>query len=209
MEQERMPGRRGDSTRAALLAAAGELLEESGMEAVTLRAVGERAGVSRQAPYRHFADKEALLSVLAAGYFRRLRDGVDEAAAAAGDGALARLDAMSLAYVRFAVGSPHRYRLMFGPEMRASLHPEVHEGARALGERYVLTIGEGQRGREITGDDPLEVASLLYAVSHGAVDLALAGHLQKAGSMGDPHGLIRRLLALLGTVPHAPPRSAP
>ncbi|HEX7170798.1 MAG TPA: helix-turn-helix domain-containing protein, partial [Rubrobacter sp.] len=54
-------------TRSALLGAAAGLLEGRGIEAVTLRAVGERAGVSRQAPYKHFADKEALLSVLAGG----------------------------------------------------------------------------------------------------------------------------------------------
>ena len=57
-------GTRGKNTRAALLGAAAGLLEGHGLEAVTLRAVGERAGVSRQAPYKHFADKEALLSVL-------------------------------------------------------------------------------------------------------------------------------------------------
>jgi AcrR family transcriptional regulator len=63
---------RSKDTRSALLGAAAGLLEEFGIGAVTLRAVGERAGVSRGAPYKHFADKEALLSVLAAGYFGRL-----------------------------------------------------------------------------------------------------------------------------------------
>ncbi len=53
-----------------MLDAAAGLLEEGGLGAVTLRAVGERVGVSRQAPYNHFADKATLLSVLAARYLR-------------------------------------------------------------------------------------------------------------------------------------------
>src|SRR4028118_763436 len=76
--------RRGD-TRVALLEAAAGLLEGGGVGAVTLRAVGERAGVSRQAPYNHFADKGVLLSVLAANYLGRL----GEAMAEAGRGAAA------------------------------------------------------------------------------------------------------------------------
>src|SRR5918999_542863 len=78
--------RRAVDTRAALLGAAAGLLEGHGMAAVTLRAVGERAGVSRQAPYKHFADKEELLSVVAAGYFDRVGGEVAEAAGAAGGG---------------------------------------------------------------------------------------------------------------------------
>src|SRR3712207_9263887 len=80
---------RGDTpgdTRGALIRAAAGLLEERGMAAVTLRSVGERAGVSRQAPYRHFADKAELLSVVAAGYFERVGEEVAGGGGAAGGG---------------------------------------------------------------------------------------------------------------------------
>lgn len=52
-------------TRRALLDAAAELLDLGGPEAVTLREVGARAGVSRGAPYRHFADKDSLPTAVA------------------------------------------------------------------------------------------------------------------------------------------------
>ena len=52
-------------TRDALIRAASELLNAGGPDAVTLRAVGARAGVSRGAPYGHFDDKEHLLTQLA------------------------------------------------------------------------------------------------------------------------------------------------
>lgn len=190
------PVRRGD-TRALLLAAADALLQEGGLAAVTLRAVGERAGVSRQAPYRHFTDKVDLLSELAADYFRRLRADVDAASGDGFDAPLDRLERMTSAYVQFSLASPHRYRLMFGPEVRASLHAEVHAEARALGERFVNAVAAGQAAGVLVGDEPLELARLLYATSHGAVDLALAGHIKEGEPENDPASLIRLLLGRL------------
>ena len=61
------------ATRRALLDDAGELLDCGGPDAVTLREVGARAGVSRGAPYRHFANKESLLTAVAAEGWERLR----------------------------------------------------------------------------------------------------------------------------------------
>jgi AcrR family transcriptional regulator len=54
------------ATRRALLDAAADLLDTGGPDAVTLRAVGARAGVTRGAPYRHFPDKDSLLTAIAA-----------------------------------------------------------------------------------------------------------------------------------------------
>jgi AcrR family transcriptional regulator len=62
------------ATRRALLGAAAELLDSGGPDAVTLREVGARAGVSRGAPYRHFADKEHLLTAVAAESWERIGD---------------------------------------------------------------------------------------------------------------------------------------
>ena len=64
------------STRARLIEAAAALLEEGGPGAVTLREVGRRVGVSHNAPYKHFADKEDLLAAVAAAELRRGREGV-------------------------------------------------------------------------------------------------------------------------------------
>jgi AcrR family transcriptional regulator len=60
--------------RVALVRVAMELLEESGETALSLRAVARRAGVSPAAPYRHYADREALISAVAAVGYRELAD---------------------------------------------------------------------------------------------------------------------------------------
>ena len=173
------------------------MLEGGGIDAVTLRAVGERAGVSRQAPYKHFADKEALLSVLAAGYFERFGLEMFGAADEAGDDPLLRLEAMGTAYVRFALENPHRYRLMFGEKTQRSPHPEVHEAAHALYEGFVRAIVDCQEAGGLPDGDPGELAALMYATSHGAVDLALAGQAQESKGLDDPTAQLRLLLSHL------------
>ena len=99
--------------RAALLEAAGKMLEASGPEALSLRGVARKLGVSHNAPYRHFATRDDLLAALAAEGFRSLGEATLKARSATvpGDNAV---NWMGLAYIGFALKNPARYRLMFG-----------------------------------------------------------------------------------------------
>src|SRR5213075_1047621 len=108
---------------AALLRAAGRTLEKRGIGALSLRETARRAGVSHNAPYRHFPDREALLAALAAQGFAML--GSEQKSSAATGG----LRAMGEAYVRFALAHPQRFRLMFGGQMRFAKHPALREVA--------------------------------------------------------------------------------
>ncbi|MEJ2173944.1 MAG: helix-turn-helix domain containing protein, partial [bacterium] len=58
--------------RFEILRAAGEILEEQGVAGLSLREAARRAGVSHNAPYRHFADRDVLLAALAAEGFAQL-----------------------------------------------------------------------------------------------------------------------------------------
>lgn len=181
-------------TRAELARVAGDLLEERGIDAVTLRAVGERAGVSRTAPYRHFADKEGLLAAVAAADFVRL----GAVMAAAGRGALdplARVEAMGTAYVRFGLEEPARYRLLFGQELRSREHPDLQEAAlaRTFGP-FAAAVADAQAAGALPGDDSAALTAALWAAAHGAIELTLAGHLTPAKGVGDPVALMRQLL---------------
>jgi AcrR family transcriptional regulator len=178
-----------------LLEAAAGLLEEGGLGAVTLRAVGKRAGVSRQAPYNHFADKATLLSVLAARYLERLGERMAEAAGGAGEDPFEGLGATMEAYVRFALASPSRYRLI-GQEM-SGFHREVHEAAQAVHARFVRKVAACQEAGELPGGDPVELAAILFATTHGAVELTLSGHAEEEKGLGNPTELVRGLLARL------------
>ena len=102
--------------RQTLIAAALAAIEHDGAEALSLRELAESAGVSRAAPYRHFADRDDLLAAVAARGFEDLNVGYEAALAAPGDGA-SRLRAASHVYMDFAERRPGLFRLMFQSDL--------------------------------------------------------------------------------------------
>src|ERR1700722_10555526 len=109
--------------REALLQGAIRVIAEVGPAAFTLREVARRAGVSHNAPYRHFRDKDALLSTVAAQGFRELTAGMIQAGARRGS-ALERLKESGLAYVTFAIRKPEHFTVMFDSPVCDSKDPE-------------------------------------------------------------------------------------
>src|SRR5215468_1280918 len=107
---EKRPYHHGD-LRHALVRSALEILSEAGVGGLSLRAAARRARVSAMAPYRHFADKEALLAAVAEYGFRELATWLTAATATAAD-PRAGLAALGVAYVLFACDQPNLFKLM-------------------------------------------------------------------------------------------------
>lgn len=158
------------STRDALVDAAAQLLDEGGPGAVTLREVGHLAGVSHNAPYKHFTSKEALLAAVAARELRR------QSAAAA---AATTLQSVLHGYVEWALAHPERFRLVFGSWSAGSA--ELAAAAETARAALIALAAEEQRAGRLPPGDPERLAALLQALAHGAVALALAGHLSADG----------------------------
>ncbi len=174
------------STGSLLTRVAGELLEEEGLEAVTLREVGRRAGLSRSAAYRHFSSKEGLLAAVAAADLRALRASV-EAAAAGSRSSVRRVERMLTAYLAFAREHPQRYRLIYSPNMRERRDPDLETAAREAVEAFAAGVKEAVEAGELPPGDPRELAALLVSTAHGAADLDRIGHLtdEKWGTDAD------------------------
>ena len=167
------PYHHGD-LRAALLKAAGKLLEADGPEALSLRDIARRLGVSHNAPYRHFATREALLGAIATEGFRELGTAMASAAQSAGGGT-DRLDRMGMAYIAFALERPQRFRLMFGGAKGQS--PELDASAKAA----FMALG-GAAGTRF-GSTPNLAAVRAWAFVHGIAHLLLDKQI-KAVLMG-------------------------
>ena len=175
--------------RSALVAAALELLAEAGPDALSLRAVARQAGVSAMAPYRHYADKEALLAAVATHGFEGLH-----AALAAADAAVPperALTEQAVAYVRYALANPALFRLMFGPR-QAGAHPELS----AAGEAAYAVLS--QRVADQTPESADRDARTLgcWSLVHGLASLFLDGRISE-GSPAAADTSVRRVAAAL------------
>jgi len=109
--------------RQELLDASIAIIAEQGIEAMSLRDVARRAGVSPAAPYHHFESKDALLNAIAHDGFAELSRVMLEAREAAAPEPTARLRAIGAAYVRFARERPAYFHVMF----RRSPWPKSHD----------------------------------------------------------------------------------
>jgi AcrR family transcriptional regulator len=155
--------------RAALVRAAMELLEESGETGLSLRAVARRAGVSAAAPYRHYADREALVSAVAAVGYRELAERL--AAAHPSPSTPEQLASVAIAYVRFALERPALFRMMFGEPCDRDNDERV--AATATVSHYVRAIVE----RTFPHADAEALATAIWALVHGLAFLHLDGKL--------------------------------
>lgn len=137
--------------RAAVLSAAWKLVEKEGLAGLSVREAARRAGVSHNAPYRHFADREALLAALVAEGFEQLNAALENRAGRE----------LGEAYVAFALESPERFRLMFS-----------RAGARNdLQARFANSFGH-------LGAEAAAAGAAAWSLVHGLASLALQGQLE-------------------------------
>src|SRR5581483_2004496 len=177
-----------------LVAAAAELLDGGGPAAVTLRDVGRRAGVSHNAPYKHFASKQDLLAAVAS----RELDRQSRAMAAAKDRGrpVEAIRRLMHGYIRWARAYPQRFRLTFGPWSRGS--EELAETAARSRAGLIAIARSAQQAGQLPGGNPERIAYLILSLAHGAADLAIAGHLSAGGKgAADPEMLVDDLLAMM------------
>ncbi|MFZ3562351.1 TetR/AcrR family transcriptional regulator [Streptomyces sp. BH055] len=159
--------------RAACLRAARELLEEDGSAALSMRAVARRAGVSPTAPYRHFEDREALVSAVASEGYRELAEQL--LAAHPSPVTPNELAEIAVAYVRFALDHPALFRAMFAEPCDPANEERV--AATAAITDYVRDTVR----RAVPGADPDTLWTPVWALVHGLAFLHLDGKFDAAG----------------------------
>lgn len=192
--KEKQPYHHGD-LRAALIAAALKLIDQHGVKGFTLKDAARIAGVSIAAPYRHFADKEALLLAIQQEGFAAFA----AALAASRDPAATPKDQLielGVDYLHFALSYPAHIQVMFG--MVGGPKPQQPQQAPAGMTGYELLV------EAVTALDPQvpedlqhDLVLACWSIVHGFAMLQLDGALEATGSTGDPESQLRRMLARL------------
>ena len=158
--------------RSALLSATAALLDDVGVEALSLREVSRRAGVSHAAAYNHFRDRAALLRAFVDAAFADFAAALFRARDAADD-PLDALRRIGIAYVVFAHENRARFKLMFRPELTGLRTPDDPAGSPAF-DVLVEGIDAALRAGRIAGD-PETLVRASWAIVHGLAALVVDG----------------------------------
>lgn len=159
--------------RGELLAAAMDILDENGVEAVTVREVARRVGVTHAAPANHFADRRALLTALAAGIFETLADGIARRLANAGVRHEARIRTFADTIVAFGLAHPHRFRLLWRRDCVDDTDDALQTAMDAIYDRLVAELSAAPSPRASAETR----AIALWSMVQGYVCMRLDGNL--------------------------------
>ena len=172
--RRRAPRGGGAALRGEVLQAAMDLLAESGdVNAVSLRAVAQRVGVSVPAIYLHFADKQALLDAVCDAVFTALHTRLLAVSEQSQD-CFEVLRLQGIAYVEFALENPEHYRII----MMQRPEPTAGEDAAAFvaGGAFIHLVASVQRciDEGVFTGDPVPLAMQLWAATHGVAALLIS-----------------------------------
>lgn len=165
--------------RNALIQAGLELLAEGGVQELDLRKVARRAGVSHAAPYRHFADKQALIAAINEEGFHRLAEQIRATLREVSDEPFEQLLGVALAYVRFAQEHPWLMREMYsGLTIEREAFASLHTASKAVYQLYTEVVRRGQERGKIVDGDPAALAGVLWSVLHGLAMLIIENQMR-------------------------------
>lgn len=167
------------STGDRLVEAAAALLDDGGEAAVTLRAVAKAVGVSHNAPYRHFADRAALLAAVAELDFEALT-GAFTSIDRSGRKPLAKVKSVLDAFVVYGETYPARYRLLFSDPHIASRGGTLEAAALRSFSAFAKIIAAAQASGDISAAIPTaKLTGLVFATVHGLLDLQAGGRMRE------------------------------
>ena len=182
-EPKKAPTYHHGDLKAALRVEAERILVERGVAEVGLREVARALGVSHNAPYRHYANREALLAEIAAGGFQRL-DALYAQAIAPTD-PTARITAIGHMYLRFALAEPAVFRLMMGKDLAKPQYVAL----KAAADGVFATVRDEVLAAGVPAPAVAETLAL-WSMVHGLAVLLLDDRIEEHGGPIDPFDVV-------------------
>jgi AcrR family transcriptional regulator len=180
--------------RARLCAVAQHRFATEGRDAVSMRQLADALGCSPMTPYRYFHNKDEILAAVRTAAFDRFAEALEQAAAQAGGDLRAAGQAVGEAYVRFALGDPDGYRLMFDlTQPHPDRYPELVRASTRARRTMSASLERLVRAGVFHGDPEL-LGFAFWAGMHGLVMLHLAGKLPAERDFETIRGELMRLL---------------
>lgn len=183
----------------ALIAVTIEIIEERGVEYLSVREAAKRAGVSPGAPFQHFSSKTALLTAVAEQAMGRLTQAFAAAKSKAdANKPLAMLEGMGRSYMQWALANPTHFEII---NSRTLIDFEASDSLRmqnaAIRQRMVELLTQArERGQLIEGLDLNHVVLTARALVYGLARMAIDGHFHRWHPSESPPQAMRKALRL-------------
>lgn len=162
----------------ALIRAGVEILSKEGTEALSLRRVAERAGVSHSAPYSHFPDKQSLIAAISTEGFKQLYAELDAAVSVHPEDARRQLQEGAWAYVQFAMNNTDTFKIMFsGVLEKEKEYPDFVEISHKTFQRVTDVVRACQAAGILRAEPPEMMAVAVWGQVHGIISLMLEGQI--------------------------------
>jgi AcrR family transcriptional regulator len=184
------------TTDRRLVLAATALLDFGGEDAVTLRAVGHAAGISHNAPYKHFKSRDALLAAVATADFAMITEAFGAARQSSAAPAAKLMNALQVV-IDFSVEHPARYRLLFSDPAIAAQKGELERTAFAAFGEFIGLVEECQVAQALPGVPNTTLAGLLFATMHGLIALKASGRMHPEKGLTGVRSSLELLIDLL------------
>ena len=185
-----------NDTKNILLRVTRELIDNNGIEAVSMRTVGKNAGLSRTALYRHFNNKESLLAAIVVEDFIMLGESIKKLEQTAGK-PKQLLFKILIAYYDFAINNSEHYKLMFNTKWDKIKYPEIKQSAYKIFEKVSLVISKVIPDKQSNKKMLIKKTAILYAFIYGLAGLHLNEHNEVSKGLDDIKVLINHMLDAL------------
>lgn len=182
-----------------MVEAALKLIAKHGPRGFSLSEAARLAGVSVGAPYRHFVNKEALFSVVAAQGFVELCERIEGAAKTSPDDPRKRVIAIGMAYVRFAVERPSHFQVMFDSAIHRRKDSALDVPAERAYQILAQTVHEAAAKKDVRSEETLTAAT--WALMHGHAMFAMDESFTNMEFKTPPDTLVHDSFELLMKTP--------
>ncbi|MDQ0061648.1 TetR/AcrR family transcriptional regulator [Paenibacillus harenae] len=181
-----------NDTKQKLIQITRQMIDDQGIDAISMRELGKEMNLSRSAMYRHFKNKEDLLAAIVAENFEMLTGNISKIIESVND-PRKLLYAILYTYFDYGVKNQEHYRLMFRKHWDKELYPDLHYSAFGifkLVERCLEKAGNIRKS-------PTQSTAIMYAFIHGLVELHSAQHSESEKGLDNPIHLIDSFLDLI------------
>lgn len=178
-----------NATRNNLLETTRKLIDNRGVDAISMRVVGRNSGLSRTASYRHFKNKKSLLAAIVVEDFEML---LTELLELQNEPIHPKKNLAKLlkSYHEFATQYPEHYQLMFDTKWDKEEFPEVATIAFSVFQQTEKYVDNALKANGSKLQEAKEATAILYSFIHGLVELNLNGHRERSKGLDNPKLLI-------------------